>query len=326
MQILKTKKSLMAFAALQIAIFHLWIPVLRASSLPGQIERFFVTTAYIGVDLFFFLSAYTLSFSDISSKRKFLNKRFSKIYPVFLLFCVAALIKGKFTLSGFLLTAIGLDFLRHGGSSFLWFVPALLIMYLVFPFIKVTLSKFNQAKQFLISLLVWAALTFAVEYGLRGLIDISIFLCRVPAILLGVFLSKYEDTWTIKHRVITGTLLFLPGLILIYQFGYYDRLTVPFEGMFYITALPCILGLIFLLDLIWQNHSSRAIEAIGGATLEMYCLQILIGSELVSTLFRLTHNKILTNLLSLTILILCSLALAWGISAARKLIFSKNNS
>ena len=48
---MKNKKSIMAFAALQILIFHLWI---NLSS--SEIENFIKQISYIGVDIFFFLS------------------------------------------------------------------------------------------------------------------------------------------------------------------------------------------------------------------------------------------------------------------------------
>ena len=62
----------MAVAAILIAVYHLWIPVLPAAGLPGQVERFLVAIGYIGVDLFFFLSAYTLTFSDLTSRQSFI--------------------------------------------------------------------------------------------------------------------------------------------------------------------------------------------------------------------------------------------------------------
>lgn len=306
----------MAVAAMFIAVYHLWIPVLPAGELPGQVERFIVMIGYIGVDLFFFLSAYTLTFSDMTSRRKFIVRRFGQVYPLFLLLCVAALVMGELSLPHFFATAVFWDFLQNGGGSFLWFVPALLLMYLVFPYCKAALSKFSPVKRFAISLAVWVVLIFAVEYGLHGVVDISIFLCRVPAILLGVFLAEYEGAWSIKRRLIAGVALFLPGLALLYRFGYLDKLTIPFDGMFYIAALPFVLGLLFLLDAVFQGRSLKAIGALGGATLEMYGIQILVGGTLVAAIFRLTHIKILTNLLSFVILIACSLAL----SSARRYI------
>lgn len=306
----------MAVAAVFIAVYHLWIPVLPAFGLPGQIERFIVTIGYIGVDLFFFLSAYALTFSDITSRRNFVFRRFGKVYPIFLLFCVSALIMGKLSSPRFFATAVFLDFLQNGGGSFLWFVPALLLMYIAFPYCRAALSKYSPARRLAISVTVWAALTFAVEYGLRGVVDVSIFLCRVPVILLGVFFAEYESAWSIKRRIAAGAALLLPGLALIYLFGYLKKLAVPFEGIFYIAALPCVLGLLFLLDAAFQGRSSKAIDSLGSATLELYCIQMLVGSELANALFRLIHVKILTNLLSLTVLIVCSLAL----SAARRYI------
>ncbi len=309
----------MAVAAILIAVYHLWIPVLPAAGLPGQVERFLVAIGYIGVDLFFFLSAYTLTFSDLTSRQSFIFRRVGKVYPMFLLFCAAALVMGELNLPQFFATVTFWEFLQNGGGSFLWFVPALVLVYLVFPYGRAALSKFCPAVRLAISLGLWAGLTFAVEYGLGGVVDVSIFLCRVPAILLGIFLAEYEGTWSIKGRLIAGAALFLPGLALIYRFGYLSKLTAPFEGMFYIAALPCVLGLLLLLDATFQGQSFKAIDAIGGATLEMYCIQMLVGGALVSALFRLTQGKMLTNVLSFAVLIACALAL----SSARTFIGRK---
>ncbi len=311
MQILKTKKQIMAVAAILIAVYHLWIPVFSIDDLHGRIEHFFVSIGYIGVDLFFFLSAYTLSKYNIASRWKFIVKRLSKIYPVFLLFCISALLIGKLSFKKFLATAFFWDFIKQGGGSFLWFIPAIILMYITFPYFKSALSNYSPFKRLAISLSVWIALSFAIEYGLRGIADISIFLMRIPVILLGMFLAEYEGLWSIKRRLVTGVLLFLPGIVLVYQFGYLNKLRAPFDGMFYIIALPCVLGLIFLLDAALQSSSFKFADMIGNATLELYCIQMLIGSELVSAIFKLTKIKILTNFITFAIVILFSIALSY---------------
>ncbi|MFA5342144.1 MAG: acyltransferase family protein [Clostridia bacterium] len=311
MQILKTKKQIMAVAAILIAVYHLWIPVFSIDGLHGRIEHFFVSIGYIGVDLFFFLSAYTLSKYSIASRWKFIVKRLSKIYPVFLLFCISALLIGKLSFKKFLATAFFWDFIKQGGGSFLWFIPAIILMYITFPYFKSALSNYSPFKRLAISLSVWIALSFAIEYGLRGIADISIFLMRIPVILLGMFLAEYEGLWSIKRRLVTGVLLFLPGIVLVYQFGYLNKLRAPFDGMFYIIALPCVLGLIFLLDAALQSSSFKFADMIGNATLELYCIQMLIGSELVSAIFKLTKIKILTNFITFAIVILFSIALSY---------------
>ena len=311
MQILKTKKQIMAVAAIFIAVYHLWIPVFSSASLAGRFENFFVSIGYIGVDLFFFLSAYTLTLSDMTSKWKFIFKRFKKVYPVFLIFCVIALIIGKMSLSQFFSTAIFLDFFKNGGGSFLWFIPALLLMYVAFPYCKSILSKYSPLKRLAISIIVWVTLSFAVEYGLSGIVDISIFLMRIPVILLGIFLAEYEGLWSKKRRLILAATLFLPGIVLVYQFGYLDKLTIPFDSIFYIVALPCILGLIFLLDIAFQGVSVKVVDILGNATLELYCIQMLIGSELVNIIFSITRVKILTNLITFITVILLSIALSY---------------
>ena len=54
---MKNKKLIMFFAALMILIFHLWIYINPITNNLFKIEVFIRTICYIGVDIFFFVSA-----------------------------------------------------------------------------------------------------------------------------------------------------------------------------------------------------------------------------------------------------------------------------
>jgi peptidoglycan/LPS O-acetylase OafA/YrhL len=309
MHISQTKRSIMAVAAVMIVGFHLWIPVLPAAGLFGQAERFVVGTGYLGVDLFFFLWAYPLFQTNQTSWPVVLRRRFVPLYLTFFLFSTLALAMGKLSFARYASTVTFLDFLQNGGGSFLWFLPALLLMVLLIPLFRAG-QKRSPGKGLLLSLVVWAAAAFAVELWLKDVLAIGIFLCRIPVVLLGIFLANYEGRMPPKGQWLLGALLFLPGLLLVYQFGFLHKLQTPLSGMFYLTALPCVLGLLLLLDGLFFRFPSRAAQVLGGGTLELYCTQMLLGGQLVQLFFRWTRSKLLTNVLAFLILWGLSLALA----------------
>ena len=74
------KRFLQCIAALQILIFHLWMPLTNT-----MIEQFLIKTGYMGVDLFFFLSAYSLADKTISYG-SFLKNKVIVLYAKFAFF------------------------------------------------------------------------------------------------------------------------------------------------------------------------------------------------------------------------------------------------
>ena len=141
---------------------------------------------------------------------------------------------------------------------------------------------------------------------------LTFFLFSTLALAMGkLSFARYASTVTFLDFLQNGGgsfLWFLPGLLLVYQFGFLHKLQTPLSGMFYLTALPCVLGLLLLLDGLFFRFPSRAAQVLGGGTLELYCTQMLLGGQLVQLFFRWTRSKLLTNVLVFLIL--------WGISLA----------
>lgn len=310
MQLNKTKKSIMAFAAMLVAIFHVWMPISAQDTVLGQVERFIIATAYIGVDLFFLLSGYALARAGTEPLRVSLKRRWARLYPVFAIGCVAAVLLGTLPLSRLATTLVGIDFLRHGGASFLWFLPALMLWYIVFPVGQRLLSGFRPLTRGLLAVGLWLCAVFVASWGLRGVIDINIFLCRIPAILVGTWIATTDARAPMHRRVLIGTILLIAGIAVVYPLGFRYKLDIPFEGAFYVAALPMVVGLTLLLDALFTVKRCRMIETIGSATLELYVLQMVVGAKLVQALYALTHHKLLTDLLTLALLILGSILLS----------------
>jgi len=294
----------MCFSALEILIFHLWVTVFKNN----QVELFIRKTAYIGVDIFFLLSVYSLASRKITDLKAYYLSRFKAVYFKFFVFTALASILSAWGIKRFVQILLGIELFKKGGGAFLWFLPAIVLVYLVFPFIQ----KFASKKPLLgglITLAIWFITGLAIS-KLTSYKEIFIFWNRIPAMVTGFLLASYSDVlcsffgrrkWL---KAVTGILLLAFGTLLLYKFGFTTRLSVPIRDMFYVVALPSVLGLILLLDYIPEN---KVTILIGSATLELYAIQMIIGFTLAGDFYKLCRNALLTNILSLLSITLISL-------------------
>ena len=108
------KKFLQVIAAFQILFFHLWAPLTST-----QIEQFILKTAYVGVDMFFFLSAYSLAGREIDYV-PFLKDRVLKLYAKFAFFTlIMALFSKSFGVIRVVKSLTLIEFFQKGGGAFL---------------------------------------------------------------------------------------------------------------------------------------------------------------------------------------------------------------
>lgn len=274
-----SKKLIAAAAALQILLYHCWIPVFRYGTAAGSIERFLVAATYPAVDMYFFISAYSLVSRPVDDYRSFIKNRAVKLLPMFFI----ALIAG----------------------SFMWFIPTIMAMYLIIP----PLQKIFRGDTVLASFLlitVWIAAVYVVLGVVQPDSDLGIVLFRIPGMMLGAWAAKSGKKLTTRQAVFSGTLLIAAGMLLIYRFGYINRLNVPFRNVFYLTGIPVMLGTIILLDLTAEKGIPAFIERFGSMTLELYFSQMVFGTLLIDLLFRVTDSRMLVNLMTIAALITVS--------------------
>lgn len=286
------KKFLQVIAALQILFFHLWAPLTST-----QIEQFILKTAYVGVDMFFFLSAYSLAGREIDYV-PFLKDRVLKMYAKFAFF---VLIMALFTKSFGMIRAVKsltlIEFFQKGGGAFLWFIPAILIFYVVYPLFL----KWNSRLKVLWVLLIWIALSVISEYAF-SYTAVFIFTNRIPVILVGYLFRRHCGAGGDKHANVPLTSIFahswivliLIGTLLLYMYGFKVRLNFPIKDMFYVLAIPTVLGLAIL-----SGHikKSALIDALGSLTLELYAVQMIFGQKILISFNNLFEkNALLTNL------------------------------
>lgn len=97
-------------------IFHFYIPF---SGLKAELVIY--RAAYIGVDIFFFVSAYSLAQRDRIEYWKFVGNRLLSVYIPFVLFAVVAAFYDKWKYPRFFKVISGIEFFKKEEAPFYGF-------------------------------------------------------------------------------------------------------------------------------------------------------------------------------------------------------------
>ena len=312
---MKNKKVIMSFSALMIIIFHLWINITKPNTNIYLIETYLRYIGYIGVDIFFFLSAYSLAKNEIDNYLIFIFKRFKKIYLKFIIFGVIAFFFNKWSFLKLLKIIFGIEFLTKGGGSFLWFIPAIMIIYVFLPLYKKLDNKYKIITP-IITIITYLILVITLSINKKT--TLLIFINRIPIILLGYYFSKLK----IFEKLQKNNLLYYCVALCLTIFGlffnyylYFNHFYLSyFQDIFYVLSIPLIIGVILLLDKIKSN---KLFNYLGSITLEVYAIQMIFGYYLTGKLVKIISNSFLINIISIVIVIL--------IASFFNLIFNQKN-
>ncbi len=268
---------------------------------------FLKLTAYIGVDIFFFVSAYSLGNRSVDSYKEFILNRFYAIYTKYIIFALISSCYKHWSTVRLFKVICGIELLEKGGGAYLWFIPAIMMFYILYPLLQ-HCDKRNRTITLLISSIVWfVGATIITKH--TSLNHLTIIWNRIPIFYLGYYtniLSKKSNILkSTAFKITTGVLLLIIGTLLLYRFGYKSKLNTPFIDMYYIMGIPLSIGLIFILD---NVPETKLIKSVGASTLEMYAIQMTFGYVIVNKIFKFIGNSMLTNIISLSLIIIISIA------------------
>lgn len=309
---MKCKKSLMGLAALLILIFHFYITFTGT-----KLEQSIYRAAYIGVDIFFFVSAYSLAKRGVASYFSFIRNRFMSIYVPFILFSVVGAIYGKWAISRFFKVIVGIEFVTKGGGAFLWFFTAIMILYILAPLMIRFKDKFGVAA-FIIMLAAWIVIAAMLEFAFKYK-PLFIMVNRLPVFLLGLYYDKIRHFFIKKNGLVVSVPLLVAGALLIYKYASIQFLNKPVYNMYYIVAIPFVFALITIWDYVSENVTIKNIPLsfIGGFTLELYALQMIFGYKIeMKIMGMLNRFKPGAFLFTAVILIL----LAWIVNITKTMV------
>lgn len=315
------KKFLQVIAAFQILFFHLWAPITST-----QIEQFILKTAYVGVDMFFFLSAYSLAGREIDYV-PFLKDRVLKLYAKFAFFVlIMALFSKSFGVIRAVKSLTFIEFFQKGGGAFLWFIPAILILYIIYPLFL----KWNSRFKVIWVLLIWLTGSVFAEHVL-SYTAVFIFTNRIPVILAGYLFKTYctgnRDAIMPDNNKMNRTIQILRrswvvliplGVLLLHMYGFKVRLNFPIKDMFYVLAIPSVIGLVTLSSYVKKYAVT---ESLGSITLELYAVQMIFGQQILIWAYNVFNkNALLTDIFITVVMLLLAYIISYVIKRGERLI------
>lgn len=252
-----------------------------------------------GVDIFMFLSAYGLSFSygKNRNKRIFYEHRLLRIVPsvAVLLFIFAVIDTCLFGAS--IYHCINLRYWFFSLYSTYWFIGAILLFYVLFPYIYDLLTSYHYNELFLmgsvfvLSILLIASIIFS-HVGI--LQQLTVYFARIPILIIGILWAS-KNLWN-KTTVDLCLLISIPLIYFLpkdYQRVSYSLLTVGF-----IYYIPQILNKI-------PSTLKKIIAYVGVCSLEFYLIHIyLLKNNILGRFEPYIHSQLLTSLIVLCIVII----------------------
>ena len=260
------KTELMGFAILILMVFH-------SPGIPSFIGLKYLLD--LGVDIFLLLGGFTCTYSYVRlcnlggahNTIRFYRKRFWRILPPFLILYTFVygyqyLIVGDGDWIEFLGQITMYDNLVHN-SVIMWYVPALLLMYLLIPFY---VNCFQICKGIL-----WTPIVvFLIIVGLilsGYLSDIPFYMAwlRLPVFLLGIDIYLLKD---VKININSRILLIV--CLLSIAGGVYFHSQPSLKPLQQLCYIPIVLSVIYFYD---NNKFLKQMFAfIGSFTLENYLI------------------------------------------------------
>jgi len=298
----KSKKAIMGLAAIFILVFHFYIPIFKDI----QFGKTLSSMAFIGVDMFFFVSAISCSTHAPSSYGKFMLSRIKAVYFPFIVFVLIGGIYKGWTIGKMLRIIAGIALFQNGGGSFLWFFPGIMIFYLITPLI-LYFKKKNLRISMISILIIWVLIVVLLNYGL-GYTKIFILLFRLPIYIVGLYYIEIRGKITENAKILLTVAGLILGFSLFYIYMTKLRSVVPMSDIQYLASIPFDLSLAALICIIKNRVDFRfkPLTFIGGFTLELYSLQMIFGYKLIQIISKIVGTNIFSFLVLAIILITVS--------------------
>ena len=321
-RVLSTYRSeVLGIITILILIFHVKeYHYMDVSNLP--ILNLFISRGSIGVDSFLFFSGISLYFSMKKNPEQsdFLLRRIKRLliptYIIWLPYWLYLLLSKKVSFGGFFLDASLLRLWVKGNGS-VWYISAILALYLVYPYLYNLVltnhnTRFSLTIEALLIVYTFLAMWVIHKYNPDYYGVVEIFIGRIPSFLMGAYIGKmvYEqtDVW------IGLFIISIPCLLLFYCAVSY----VSAHSLWWIRALYPLGGIslsvlltlvIYCLEERWQlSILCRVLSWFGKRSLDIYLAQILVRgilNQLYPVEDRIGFPTLLLLLLTILMSIMC---------------------
>jgi len=273
------RAPLMGIAAIIILLYHM----------PQRIIPVIDKIMYCGVDIFLFVSGMGLFYSiKKSSILDFYKNRIIRILPAYYIALILFFIFDVTTsgnlignLKNLLLFATGIRFFVFQ-RTLLWYVPAIIAFYLVFPLFYKLIIKI---KFFALLTAVFISAVLSVAAHIFQFVGLQIIITRLPVFILGAYVS-YLISENKKFNKLNLSLIFLSLIfgIIALLISFLSAYNLYSSGLYWwpflFITLPLCLIFCFIVKLINSIKVNKALAFIGAYSLEMYILQEKIYEEI----------------------------------------------
>lgn len=318
------RSALMGFAALWIYVFHEWQVVFDGHIKILWVENYVKKIGFCGVDMFLFLSGIGLTYSAGKSKNllSFYYRRVKRIILPFVLVAVLNYYSDGWSAEQFWQNVLCINFYRKTIYAFLWFVPAILTLYLFFPLYYHLFARSSGKIRFtLCAFIIWLICTLFVRDAMRY--DLFGFTNRIPVFLIGILAGWLAQKGRPVFDRLTWKLLgllFLLGLYLSYLTCYQGMYILVPESDCCIPSMLIAVSISFLLArflfilsekrcFVWFGKGlDRIFSFFGMFTLEMYCIQEWMGSKVLPEISG-RYNNLVVNIILFSMITVTALAM-----------------
>ena len=258
----------------------LWIVFYHAPSIGIMGLKQLQDIGYAGVEIFLLLSSYGLYYSlnRDDNKKRFYKKRLSRILPAYIPALLLRII-WDISNSGGIRELLSPHFLWHHVYFLLWFVPYIVVLYLLSP-LYIWVFKKNPRLVTIIAIFF----AFVMSFVAWGKSSLFIATARTPVFLLGFYIAhcdtgikgKVEVRYIIIH-VLAIAVVYGGQIILISNFNHQELAECGlmwFPLFFGTYSLVRILSI--GLDLIHRTAAVSVLKILGKITLEIYLFHQLL--------------------------------------------------
>lgn len=286
--------AVMGISALLIWFFHEWNKIFDGALHVGtfDIETYIKSIGFCGVDIFFFLSGMGLTFAIAKGGvLDFYYRRIKRVYLPFLIVAIIRMLTEHWDMQGFWKNILCVNFYTLSIYSFLWFVPAILTLYLVFPLYYKIFNKASNKELFTGAIFIlWLVYALYNRETVRN--DLYGFINRIPVFAFGVYAG-----WATKNKKVEFTKTTWFFIFVSFISGLYFAYLANFKAVEFIVpvsncSIPNLLiGYSFPfvlskgLDILCTHGSTKTLGKViakvlgffGLFSLEFYCVQEWLG-------------------------------------------------
>jgi len=239
---------------------------------------------YGGVDIFFLVSGFGLFYSYHQSKNivTFWQKRLVRIFPTYLFFVIAfLLLNQKLTFLNFIIHASTLGFWFTSSTFFEWYVPSLVLLYLVSP-LFIRLVSFNAYIFAIVTALL--TLLFIISWNIWQLPKFQM-MCysRFPIFMLGIYLgyiSKQQNYHGVFNFKIIWILMTIMGFaFLCYCHSTYKYAELWTSALYWLPFFIIVPGLMIVCGYLLNfriDVINIPLEYFGKISYELYLTHVIV--------------------------------------------------